>query len=712
MSFLALLRIAAFGTGLLGVTAAWSFDDDAPFLGDYGGVGLWQTPTARFGPDGQFALGVVANSPYNRLVVNVQPVEGVEATFRYTDITNRLYSETPEFSGNQSYKDRSLDLRFRLLDESENWPALALGLRDLGGTQLFGAQYLVASRRFYDFDFSLGLGWGRLASGGPLPNPFKRQQGSKGNGFGASSVKDLFSGPDIGVFGGVTWDAPIEGLQLSAEYDPNDYENEPLDNTQRVRLPVNFGLKYRLRSGATAGLSYQRGSILSFQLGFGVNLASPVGIPKVLDPRPPLARQQALKVAEAAGQQELPASDPVELAKRLDKALKAQRVSMSGFALSADGSEAQVWITPSVYRDTQKLLGRTARTASTVLPGSVRQISITEVSSGVEAYDAVVQRQALENTLAGGMAADEFQRTTVISAPAADKPVSQYSGVKYPQSGWSLNPSLRSSVGGPDSFYFGQLWLKLGGYINLTPSWNFDGALGFNLYNNFDGLKLESDSQLPKVRSDIKNYLKDGEQALVRLETNYIEQLAPQWYGRVSAGIFEEMYGGVAGEVLYRPADPRWAVGVNINRVRQRDFDQKFSFRDYEVTTGHITGYFEFAKPSVLLKLSAGQYLAGDRGVTADLSRQFPNGIRIGVFATKTNVSAKQFGEGEFDKGIYFILPLDAMLPRSANGSGGVVLRPLTRDGGQMVRDGRSLYDTTYGAVKARMPLRDNLFFE
>ena len=710
MSLLALRCGASIALLLCAATAARA-EDSAPFSGDYGSAGLWQTPTARFGEDGHFALGIVANSPYNRLFVSVQPLDGVETTFRYTDITNRLYSEVPEFSGNQSYKDRSLDLRFRLLRESDTWPAVALGVRDLGGTQLFGAQYLVASRRYYDFDFSFGLGWGRLASGGPIDNPFERADRGDAEP-GNISLKSLFASSKIAPFGGLSWETPIEGLQLQAEYDPNDYKNEPFDNRQDVRFPINFGAKYRMRSGATAGLSVQRGNILSFQLGFALNLGTPTGIPKILDPRPALSRQQTLKVAAAKGDPKQAQQGPAEIAQQVERALKAQRIFMTGFALTPDAKSAQIWIAPAPYRDAQKLIGRTARAASSVLPDSVLTIRITEVSAGVETYDVEVLRPALEQAVSGAITLDEFQRTVEISSPAAGKPEPQYSSLSYPQAGWSLNPSLRSSIGGPDSFYFGQLWLKLGGYINLSPNWSVDGALGFNIYNNFDDLKLESDSQLPRVRSDIKNYLKEGEQALVRLETNYIEQLAPHWYGRVSAGIFEEMYGGVAGELLYRPADPRWAVGVNVNRVRQRDFDQRFSFRDYKVTTGHITGYFELPRPSVLLKLSVGQYLAGDRGATVDISRQFPNGIRIGIFATKTNVSAAQFGEGKFDKGIYFILPLDTMLPRSTTGAGAVLLRPLTRDGGQMVRDGRSLYDTTYGAVKARLPLRDDLFFE
>lgn len=691
---------------------AWAAGSEWPYAGDYGGSGLWQTPSARIAEEGSVGAGVVGNTPYNRLFFSIVPVKGVEAVFRYTDITNRLYSNDPTFSGDQSTKDRGVDLSIRLLEESENLPAIALGLRDAGGTQLFSAQYLVASRRFYDLDFSLGLGWGRLASGGPISNPFSRGR-KNASGVGQFSIKSLFASEKVGLFGGVIWSTPIEGLQLLAEYDPNDYQSEPFDNALAVRLPINIGAKYRMSSGITTGLSYQRGRILSLQLGVGFNIASPVGIiPKVLDPQPPRPNERVPEAAKAQPLTEEPVQDVQALARRVETALQKQGITLLGFTLAADAKAAQIWIPPGPYRDSQKLIGRASRAASTALPDSVLLIRVTEVSSGAEIYDADVQRPAMEKAAAGLVSLDEFQRALVVTSPDLSGPEPQYANEKTPQAGWSLNPSIRSSIGGPDSFYFGQVYLKLGGYVNLTPGWSLDGMLGFNIYNNFSDLKLESNSTLPHVRSDIKDYLKEGEQALLRLETNYIHQVSPHLFGRLSAGIFEEMYGGVAGELLYRPSDPRWAVGVNINRVRQRAFNQRFGFRDYEVTTGHITSYFEFPRPSVLVKLSAGQYLAGDRGATLDVSRQFPNGIRVGLYATKTNVSAAQFGEGEFDKGIYLTMPLDTLLPRSRLGSGSFALSPLTRDGGQKVRDGRSLYDITYGAVKARIPLRDNLFFE
>ena len=58
------------------------------------------------------------------------------------------------------------------------------------------------------------------------------------------------------------------------------------------------------------------------------------------------------------------------------------------------------------------------------------------------------------------------------------------------------------------------------------------------------------------------------------------------------------------------------------------------------------------------LKISAGEYLAGDIGSTIEFSRTFPNGVSFGAFATFTDVSTEQFGEGSFDKGIFFNIPI------------------------------------------------------
>ena len=102
------------------------------------------------------------------------------------------------------------------------------------------------------------------------------------------------------------------------------------------------------------------------------------------------------------------------------------------------------------------------------------------------------------------------------------------------------------------------------------------------------------------------------------------------------------MFGGLGGEVYYRPFNSNFSSSIQFHRVQQRNFDQKFGFRDYKVNTGHLSFYYDFPK-GIQSQFMFGKYLAGDKGVTVDLSRRFKNGFTLGVFATKTNLSSEEF---------------------------------------------------------------------
>jgi hypothetical protein len=77
----------------------------------------------------------------------------------------------------------------------------------------------------------------------------------------------------------------------------------------------------------------------------------------------------------------------------------------------------------------------------------------------------------------------------------------------------------------------------------------------------------------------------------------------------------------------------------------------------------------------------------------------------MGVWATKTNVSAEKFGEGSFDKGLYLRIPFDVMTTTRTSNVANLVYSPLKRDGGaRLNRD-----FTLYGATTARSA-RDTSF--
>lgn len=666
---------------------------------DFGGIGLMQIPSARFAPDGEFRAGISTVDPYNQILLGLQWLPWLETGFRYTEVDNRLYGPE-EFSGDQTYKDRSIDVKLRIRDDTDLYPAIALGLRDVGGTGLFSSEYLVFTKDYADLDWTLGVAWGRLGARGGIRNPlaalsdrFDDRPGTDGPG--DLGLKRLFGGSEIGVFGGVQWQSPIPHLSVKLEVDGNDFRSEALNNDQDVDSPISIGLNYRIADVLDLAAGLERGNTLMVRFALYSDFNRSRGPLKVLDPAPtPVAAAQAPRDSQTFAQA---AVIDRELFERLRVELQRQNIALRSLDADAGAGTLTVWFTQNLTNDQARVMGRIGQTLAVMAPPEYQRFTMVNLAADTESFRVSLSRKDLQSAIDFHSDPEDVGQTALIAAPQRDaiKQAAFSAPSPYPDFSWSMGPALRQHIGGPDDFYFGQIWWRVGANLALSPRWNFSGAVGADIYNNFDGLKQPSDSRLPHVRSEIVRYLKEGDNNLVRLETNYVWSPLPSWYARLSAGIFEEMYGGVAGEVLYRRPGASWALGADLNRVRQRDFDQRLDFLDYEVSTGHLNAWFKLPFYELGAKLSAGRYLAGDEGATLELSRRFDSGIVAGIFATKTNVSSEDFGEGSFDRGLFLFMPLDLFFAKSSRRVVPLVFRPLTRDGGQKVRDGMSLFDLT-----------------
>lgn len=882
---------AAFGVAFA-PTAQAASDYYRPSANTYGGAGLLQTRTARFHPDGDLDVGAIFIDPYRRYYITFQFLPWLEGTFRYTDIRNRLYSDVPEFSGDQSFKDRGADIKLKILEEGEWTPALAVGLQDGLGTGLFSSEYVVASKRWYDFDFAVGVRWGYGTSGSSIKNPLINlweefgRRGGGGDQGGTATIDNYFRGETIALFGGVEWTTPIQGLSLKFEYDPNDYQGDPLGNQFESDLPFNFGATYRPFEWLELAGSLERGNTAMFRFSLRGNVNDP-GLPK-LDPPPPqlkvrgkgdkqqqaaapalpphldpgaprpvqrragdpaerlfgalesfglgvesvelegdaalivvtgqagepllreaaaaaaaampedvrnvalladdgrvsvaaappprpsqprgapsvgpvfaaleargfevesvdlsrgraaiqlaaapgvddeaaaeaarlaaaaspaeldevvvIAQQAGFVTAEAAwtrpdfggvtaGEASAPSATEIPQAER-ERVAKAvfEELEGNGFivdAIDLERKEATVWATPTRFRQAAKNVGRVARAVANHAPPSVEQITVVLLSGGLETARVSVMRSDLERAVQFQGSPEEiwanaeFKGPQPVVAPFLSYPEDATVNPKrYPSFSTSVRPSFRQHIGGPDAFLLYQIALAAGATAELWRGLSVTGEMTFDIHNTFDKITNPSDSQLPHVRSDIKEYLQQGKNGIERLQADYLFQFAPNWFGRVSGGILEEMFGGVGGEVLYRPYGSRLAIGADFNRVRQREYNKRFEFRDYEVNTGHLNVYYKIPFMDLVGEVHAGQFLAGDRGAQFVISREFESGVRVGGWATFTNVSAEQFGEGSFDKGFFISVPFDLFLLNSTRRGGVFAFRPLTRDGGQML---------------------------
>ena len=185
------------------------------------------------------------------------------------------------------------------------------------------------------------------------------------------------------------------------------------------------------------------------------------------------------------------------------------------------------------------------------------------------------------------------------------------------------------------------------------------------------------------MRSEVAKYLNEGDSGLTKLILEGRNTQGHSLHYRGFAGVLEEMFSGAGGELLYWPSQSRIAVGASVAYAKQRDYDRGLGHLDYDVITGHVSAYWATPFYNYDLAVHAGQYLAKDMGATLEVRRTFRNGWQVGAWATKTDVSSEDFGEGSFDKGFYFQVPLDSIFGGNTRSKFGTRMRPIQRDGGQ-----------------------------
>jgi hypothetical protein len=325
----------------------------------------------------------------------------------------------------------------------------------------------------------------------------------------------------------------------------------------------------------------------------------------------------------------------------------------------------------------------------------------------------ILRRSALEDQVERPDAARSAWLTAEVGeARQADWGQIEEAMLRFPRTTWSINPVTPINLFEPGSPVRADLAVAASGGVELTPGLSFNGRVTKSLFGNLADTSQESDSELPRVRSDVALYQRKGDPALTRLTADYVTKFDGGFYGRLSAGLLERMFGGVSGEVLWKPATQSWGLGGEINWVQQRDYNGLLGFRGYDVVTGHASFYWDTGWHGMSTQIDAGRYLAGDWGGTFALKRRFTSGWEIGGFFTLTDVPFSKFGEGSFDKGLFITVPLSWMLPIETRSQFSTTLRPLFRDGGQRLNVSNRLYGTIEDADQGGLREQWGSFWE
>jgi hypothetical protein len=673
--------------GCLILVAPYSFGAAPTTSGQSGYVNM---PSGRLEPDGTFSLGYSYDRPYGSMWVSSTVLPFLQVTGRYVSISGIAgFSSVPGEYGHEygRFKDKVIDAKVRLWEESDWIPGLAVGATDVLGTEIFKGQYLVATKTFgaaRNIEASVGYGRGRPA----------------------------------GVFAGARW-TPLKAPHWSvvAEYDANDYSKD---------FQANQTVAGSRRSGPVVGLEYRWGwlgaQIARHRDHFSVNAYASIPfsmrefIPKVGEPGYFNPKVAPVRLSTAKWQ-----DDPSSAAPMI-RALARQ--NFKNIRVTLDGAALRIALTNNRISQMGRAVGRASRTVLAFAPTGTREIHITytKLEQPVATYE-FRDIGALADYLTGLSKREAFLQTVQVRyAGPSDLPDGEHAalaagiddggglGIEVGRDGTMVQlrsenqEANRFKLSPRLSFFFndpsGALRYELSGAASydrrLGNGLYLNSALKLNLLENITGVTQPSNSELEHVRTNIAEYKRGGKFKLNRLLVNQYFNPAERWYARASGGLYEEMFRGVGGQLMYLPKDARWAMDLSVDALQQRGYKGWFDKRDYETVTAF--GAFHYRLPyDITVTARAGRFLANDRGARLEFKRRFRSGVEIGAWYTKTNgkdITNPGTPLNPYnDKGIFLSIPFYSMLPSDSQANAAFALAPWTRDVGQMVASPGDLYE-------------------
>lgn len=690
----------------LQVPITFGYESDYTYIEDLakssttnGGIGLIEIPTARFSYDGELTFGISSELPYNRLFATSQVFPWLETVVKYTEETWFPYSP-----GNpQTDKDKGFDIKLRLSQEGKYRPAIALGISDIGGTAAYGSEYIVASKQYNNIDFTIGLGWGRLNGKDHIRNPLDTlvsrnfRNRAKGDGLGGTiGLGQFFSGREASFFGGVEYYSPIDNLSLKLEYDSSDYSRVigqekvfyKTGDIIEIDSPFNLALNYRMnmsnRDKLDLSIGIVRGNTFYANFSAHTNLN--------IEP-----------IAKYTSPSEILNQPYLEPFGSLDEGWQKYLTELIVWQMGNEGlvthniifnnNEMQVEISQSRFKKPMQAIDLASRILANNSPKNIDTITVINIDQGIETLRTTIPRDTLVNSVSKGPLEESYVVFNTIPVDKSDYIVRE-NEYMYPNFFWSVKPHMNGTIQHQIKFFFWQLEALVHAEYAFMKGLYLSADVGIDITNNFDEYTSHTaDGDLHHVRQDRRLYLTEGETGLRRMALDYLFDINPNFSGRISAGYLEWMYGGIGGELLYMPDSKDWALGFDAYWLKQRDFDQKFSFREYETITGFINFYYDLPFYDMSFKGSYGKFLGKDKGYQLEMSRRFKTGATVGGRVALTDCDYFCVGEGSFNKWIYFTMPMDAFYINSTTrGKAGYAWSPLTKDAGTRV-DAGSLYN-------------------
>lgn len=644
-----------------------------------GPLGLIVTPTARMDETGTVRAGIGTLDPYLHAHVGLQIADPLHIGIR----------QSAEISGLNDDARRlypGIDVKLRLLAEGPYHPEIAVGWLGAVGHKRMAGEYLVASRRYENWDVSGGLGWGRLGSARQIGNPlgvfgshFKKKRGLDGEE--PNSPQDWFTGGDIGLFAGLEYTAPwINGLSFSAEWGADRYVAEKAAFDFDAPAPWALGVHYSPRPWID----------FSTALVGGEKIMAALTLQNALSQWPGKTFRRDKRTREPLRPYRTGITEPPAMEQ------EAERGDLTLYNTAANATRAQTALEVPPELTTPRAIGLALPYISNHAGQTVEAIEVRPVYMGLSGPLIRMNRRNVTQALGHNAGSpQEIWRNLDFNPESTDE--LPLRGRSTGARGHRLRLILDQQFSLAEEDH-GVLH-RTAALIEGISSTGFGllGGMGLrvNLTHNLDHLdEYRVPAALP-VRGNVAAFA-DTRIALDRAYLGFARSPAPDLHIAVAAGYLEEMYGGIGGDILYRPFGSTWAVGAEGWLAFKRDPYTPWhtGLNGDRVFTGHLKAYYEFPGTNTTAEARLGRYLNEDVGGTLALGQRFGHGLNVRGFVTATGKSDNDVfgGSTNLYAGLELSLPVGNIPLAPQNSMVRVRAVPFGRDNGQTLESPVDLY--------------------
>ena len=550
----------------------------------------------------------------------------------------------------------------QLVQETDVWPAIAVGMEDFTDNADLKAQFIVASKEFNQWRVDMGI---------------------------AKSANAL-----DGLFGGVHYTLPDYLVRLSAQYIDNvqaygDIVDEYALTSNRLSVVPSRHPSWSLQAQwqFTPGVALRLTHSQDSTIGLGLTVA--------LDTKRPPARFKSptaqttrhtssnamITHLQTPSEQVPPALAPLTSVKntgsfetQIKDALAALNIHTHSVVVNQlDNTGMQIVISQTAYPYWPDAIQQAHQQLLSLLPKHITHVQYVVKVDGHLVYR--IRQDVIRDANVAKFVADMTPRA-ITSSTLADASSQWLSSmpdvdVKLAHQGW-LSPqnSLRENT-------HEKMSQLIQAHVDVNwefaPQWSIKQQTQFDLAERWSFSEQDAiDTPLPATVKRLVDKDVHISQLMLRYGDSHVTteyDAHTQYDYQLYAGLLDNAWSGVGANVLYQPWQSRLSAGLSVAVLSAREnyhAPDAINEMTQHGTMALASVYWASPFYDLDMALHAGRFVHQDTGTKIQIRRSLDNGWQFGIWASKTSRN----GHAERHQGLSLSIPLGNVFNQYVEQSG------------------------------------------